>query len=135
MSIKTICVECGPNIIVDEDGCCVSCGRDSVGAGVEIVSNQIAALRARLAPPVNEGQTHYEGCWKDRGHHACALERLAEAEKRWMEMAINCLRERFERRHILVWSHWCRVCGHALDPRHKYNYDDWCAEARMELGR
>ncbi len=24
------CLECGPNVPVDEDGCCVTCGRDSM---------------------------------------------------------------------------------------------------------
>jgi hypothetical protein len=24
------CAECGPNVYVDEDGCCVTCGRDAM---------------------------------------------------------------------------------------------------------
>lgn len=24
------CLECGPNVYVDEDGCCSTCGRDSM---------------------------------------------------------------------------------------------------------
>ena len=23
--------------------------------------------------PTNPGQTHWNGCWKDRGHHNCAV--------------------------------------------------------------
>ena len=29
------CIECGPDQQVDEDGCCVSCGRDSLCYGKE----------------------------------------------------------------------------------------------------
>ena len=43
---------------------------------------EIAALKAKLAIPTNDGITHYEGCWKDRGHHACALAKIAELEKK-----------------------------------------------------
>lgn len=25
--------------------------------------------------PEDEGQTHYEGCWRERGHHNCAVKR------------------------------------------------------------
>lgn len=34
-----------------------------------------------LPYPDNPGSTHYEGCWRDRGHHNCAvreIERLHE---------------------------------------------------------
>jgi hypothetical protein len=27
----TLCVECGPNVRVDEDGCCLTCGNGAVG--------------------------------------------------------------------------------------------------------
>ena len=30
--------------------------------------------------PSWEGTTHYEGCWRNRGHHACAIERVKELE-------------------------------------------------------
>jgi hypothetical protein len=32
---RTWCPECGPFVEVDEDGCCVTCGADSTGSGVE----------------------------------------------------------------------------------------------------
>lgn len=28
----SLCVECGPNVNIDEDGCCVTCGGAAVGA-------------------------------------------------------------------------------------------------------
>lgn len=31
-----------------------------------------------LPYPENEGQTHYTGCWRDRGHHNCALRMIEE---------------------------------------------------------
>ena len=29
---------------------------------------------------INKGQTHYEGCWKDPGHHNCATDRVYALE-------------------------------------------------------
>jgi len=57
---------------------------------------------------MDKGSTHWEDCWKD--HHACALERIAELEKRasslvaalrcapmsWPQKQINALRELLE---------------------------------------
>lgn len=34
---KSLCLECGPNVPVDEDGCCGTCGRDAVGPWLEKV--------------------------------------------------------------------------------------------------
>lgn len=31
--VWTNCAECGPDISVDEDGCCLMCGRDAVFYG------------------------------------------------------------------------------------------------------
>lgn len=59
-------------------------------------------LRAKLAPFTNDGQTHFEGCWKDRGHHACVVDRLAEAEKRGMELAIK-IGHGFEKGYDIYW--------------------------------
>ena len=28
---RTFCVECGPDVSIDEDGCCLSCGTSAVG--------------------------------------------------------------------------------------------------------
>lgn len=32
---RTFCVECGPNVKVDEDGCCVTCGGNAMGRWAE----------------------------------------------------------------------------------------------------
>lgn len=34
-----------------------------------------------LPYPENPGQTHYEGCWRERGHHNCAVAML-DAQQR-----------------------------------------------------
>jgi hypothetical protein len=31
--------------------------------------------------PDNNGQTHYEGCWRERGHHNCAVALVERLEK------------------------------------------------------
>lgn len=33
-----------------------------------------------LPYPPDTGHTHYDGCWRERGHHNCAVARLDEAE-------------------------------------------------------
>ena len=40
----TFCVHCGPNIKIDDDGCCSSCGADAYGKGIEYIES----LRAEL---------------------------------------------------------------------------------------
>ena len=32
--MKTFCPECGPNVDIDEDGCCVTCGATAIGSAV-----------------------------------------------------------------------------------------------------
>lgn len=39
---KTLCVECGPNVSIDEDGCCIACGATATGKWLK--------KRARNAP-------------------------------------------------------------------------------------
>ena len=35
--MKTFCPECGFNIEVDEDGCCIDCGATAVGNAVDML--------------------------------------------------------------------------------------------------
>ena len=37
---RTFCPECGPNVAVDEEGLCASCGATAVGDGVEELAKQ-----------------------------------------------------------------------------------------------
>lgn len=50
----TLCPECGPNVLVDEDGCCNGCGACATGRGVEAVIRIIEErdqLRDRVTEP------------------------------------------------------------------------------------
>lgn len=38
----------------------------------------VTALTEDRPYPENPGATHYDGCWRDRGHHNCAVALLAE---------------------------------------------------------
>jgi hypothetical protein len=46
---EVLCDECGPNINVDEDGCCISCGRDAINYGtcpeLDKAADEIERLR------------------------------------------------------------------------------------------
>lgn len=35
----------------------------------------------KLPYPENDGQTHYPGCWMERGHHNCAIEMVHRLAK------------------------------------------------------
>ena len=37
--VWTNCLECGPDVAVDEEGCCVSCGRDALMYGKQEVTH------------------------------------------------------------------------------------------------
>lgn len=36
--MATLCVECGPNVRIDSDGCCWSCGGNAIGTWLDRVS-------------------------------------------------------------------------------------------------
>jgi len=40
-----VCVHCGPNIKIDDDGCCSSCGCDAYGKGIEYIESLRAELK------------------------------------------------------------------------------------------
>jgi len=45
------CAQCGPNVLVDEDGCCSACGSQAVGDGAEAAlaaAGERDALRERV---------------------------------------------------------------------------------------
>jgi len=46
---RSLCPQCGWDVAVDEDGCCVVCGALALGAGVDAAAQEIARLRADLA--------------------------------------------------------------------------------------
>jgi len=50
-TLYTWCAECGPNVSIDEDGCCKMCGRDAIGEGIDYIAKTLEEnrqLRARV---------------------------------------------------------------------------------------
>lgn len=45
MSTSTFCVQCGPMVTVDEDGCCATCGSTAIGPWASKAVNALARLR------------------------------------------------------------------------------------------
>lgn len=48
MKIYSLCLYCGVNVKVDEDGCCATCGCDAIGVGLDDVNKKIGKLRKAL---------------------------------------------------------------------------------------
>jgi hypothetical protein len=44
MEIFSFCPECGPNVLVDEDGCCNGCGATATGRGVKFIEDMWRGL-------------------------------------------------------------------------------------------
>jgi len=74
------CPQCGPDVKVDEDGCCIHCGCDCTGDGAELALNYEklvgelriwAAKRGKDLCPGSHADTFGEGVnWtKDRLQH------------------------------------------------------------------
>lgn len=49
----SLCVECGPNVRVDEDGCCAACGASAMGLWAD---KAVAALKARTPSAVQRAE-------------------------------------------------------------------------------
>lgn len=46
---RSLCVMCGPDVSVDEDGCCATCGASCLGEYAETLLSERDALKARVA--------------------------------------------------------------------------------------
>jgi chromosome segregation ATPase len=62
---------------------CDWCGHETgrTTAGVVYCDEQCEAKARRqnaVTPPIPDGRTHHAECWRDRGHHDCALARIEE---------------------------------------------------------
>lgn len=44
MELQTLCPHCGPDVHVDEDGCCATCGCDAMGQGVDAARAELERL-------------------------------------------------------------------------------------------
>ena len=49
----SLCVECGPDVRVDEDGCCAACGASAMGPWAD---KAVAALKARTPSAVQRAE-------------------------------------------------------------------------------
>ncbi len=86
--LYSLCPTCGHNVKVDEDGCCVTCGADAMGLGIDQVH---AALEAALKPCCATDHARVcdkPGCVaatirRDDGHRYCA----AGHPTRWCEVS------------------------------------------------
>lgn len=47
MEFDTLCPQCGPRPLIDEDGCCASCGCEAQGEGVDTVMQSLRAALER----------------------------------------------------------------------------------------
>ncbi len=57
------------------------------GSSITLTASQarvlLTTLRVGSAPETaNPGGTHYEGCWRTRGHHLCAIAEVERTEAR-----------------------------------------------------
>lgn len=50
----TWCPQCGPDVCCDEDGCCINCGADATGDGVEKAHRVKKALQQIVGAATSE---------------------------------------------------------------------------------
>ena len=90
--VWTLCVECGPNVRTDEDGCCAMCGATAVGTWLDAsqgrvtpaVESEIDKLRAQLAAMTAARDEACDIAATAESHSAVAglkLARIAELRK------------------------------------------------------
>lgn len=48
IKMKTFCPECGPDVDIDEDGLCLTCGATAIGAAVVALSQFITKLELKI---------------------------------------------------------------------------------------
>ena len=61
----TWCSSCGPNVAIDEDGCCLNCGASATGDGAILAHALLDALIwCSGSPDFNEGGQAREGWLK-----------------------------------------------------------------------
>ena len=89
----TFCPECGPNVKIDEDGCCVGCGATAIGPGVDrlrATNAEQAAEIARLQDKVAKQGNRMEA----KADAAIARAEQAEAEVIAMDDRVALAEER-----------------------------------------
>jgi len=74
MKLLTLCPQCGPDVPIDDDGCCIACGCDASGPGVDTVreyfeKNDIALkMMGKRIEELEESEkdVRYENLERDR---------------------------------------------------------------------
>lgn len=84
----TFCPQCGPDVEICDEGCCLTCGNGATGEGAELFARLQAVVDA--AREVNNNHLvlagsrgHRLGCecgWTPDGEHCCRTLKLAFAE-------------------------------------------------------
>lgn len=114
--VISLCVECGPNVGVDEDGLCSSCGATCTGSWLEANGSALAALLAGAAVPEESAWCHcgHEHCrYTDRDRRPveecvwlfCSCRQIrprpapGEAERRRLNLALERERAEYKARH------------------------------------
>ena len=80
-TLETLCPGCGPDVGLDEDGLCVTCGATATGDGVAAVLEAIAAKDARIAAIESELAT-YRAEVVDQSGNLSGLRSWAENNRR-----------------------------------------------------
>ena len=99
-----------------------------------------------LPYPTNNGQTPYEGCWDQQGHHNCAVVKLREAEAQRdavREALTRVVKRDAPNRRVVAIDYW-EHAHHALaataaaaatrDERLRRTERKRCAEAIVPIG-
>jgi hypothetical protein len=76
--IATLCVECGPEVAVDEDGCCATCGNGATGTWLWRLVDAITAPVTGLVPLVDRDvlARNIDALTKDLAKYRARISRL-----------------------------------------------------------
>lgn len=84
----TLCVECGPSVAIDEDGCCVTCGNGAVGRWVS--ENNPAAHLTATSAVIRQMAEALERCIQSIEYN---LDKNLDAERAALSAAATLLGE------------------------------------------
>lgn len=87
-AMYSLCVECGPNVRIDEDGCCAFCGNGAVGTwldgsqglqtpAVASLLNDVMAERDSLRSQLSSTREKYEQAVRERDAANAAFDELS----------------------------------------------------------
>jgi hypothetical protein len=89
---RSWCPQCGPKVFVDEDGCCLMCGADAVGAGVDLalaILDDFATregLRETLAAYAHEAWRGWMQHMASKAEVVCT--RVTQTHEHWTQIEV-----------------------------------------------